>query len=88
MVKVGAGLPRGNIFIRGEVDERCLGKEVKIAKPTEDDLMLLKRYISDFCKCFSIGGEPKGKNPAEVVKKPFIKLYPYTHHPYGRLYAY
>jgi glutamate synthase domain-containing protein 3 len=78
---VGTGMHGGNIFIRGEVDPRCLGKEVKITHPTEEDISLLKKYISKFCKYFNF-------DLNLVFKKPFIKLYPYSHRPYGRLYAY
>lgn len=78
---VGTGMHGGNIFIRGEVDVRCLGKEVKITKPTDDDIILLKKHLKDYCKYFAM-------NLNEVFNKPFIKLYPYSHRPYGTLYAY
>lgn len=78
---IGTGMHGGSIFIRGEVDPRCLGKEVKQTEPLEEDLILLKKYLSDYCKSFKI-------NRNVLLKKPFVKLYPYTHRPYGRLYAY
>jgi glutamate synthase domain-containing protein 3 len=78
---VGTGMHGGSIFIRGEVDERRLGKEVKITKPNEEDMKLLKRYLEEYCRFFSL-------DLGQILKKPFIKLYPYTHRPYGKLYAY
>ena len=78
---VGTGMHGGSIFVRGEVDERTLGKEVKIARPDEDDMTLLHRHLSDFCRCFDVDLE-------EILREPFLKLYPYTYRPYGRLYAY
>lgn len=78
---VGTGMHGGNIFIRGEVDQRCLGKEVKIAKPAAEDYNLLKRHLKDFSGYFNL-------NLEEIFKPPFLKLYPYTYRPYGRLYAY
>jgi glutamate synthase domain-containing protein 3 len=78
---VGTGMHGGSIFIRGEVDSRRLGKEVKITKPTDEDMQLLKRYLSEYCEYFKL-------NLNKILKKPFIKLYPYTHRPYGKLYAY
>lgn len=78
---IGTGMHGGAIFVRGGLDERCLGKEVKITKPTEDDYALLKTHLKDYCRYFAL-------NLDEILKKPFLKLYPYSHRPYGRLYAY
>ncbi len=78
---VGTGMHGGNILIRGKVEQRCLGKELKSDKPTETDLIVLKKHIEDFCKYFNL-------NAKEIFNKSFVKLYPYTHRPYGRLYAY
>lgn len=78
---VGTGMHGGSIFIRGKVDKRCLGREVKIAKPTKEDMELLKKYLSEYCNYFKL-------NIDKILRKPFIKLYPYTHRPYGKLYAY
>ncbi|OIO72514.1 MAG: hypothetical protein AUJ85_10095 [Elusimicrobia bacterium CG1_02_37_114] len=78
---IGTGMHGGNIFIRGTIDERCLGKEVKISKPTDEDYNLLKKHLSDYCKYFNL-------TLNNILKKDFIKLYPYTHRPYGRFYAY
>ncbi len=78
---IGTGMHGGSIFIRGTVN-RCLkGKEIKIVNPTEGDLKLLKEYIGDFCNYFDI-------DLKEIFCRPFVKLYPYTHRPYGKLYAY
>jgi glutamate synthase domain-containing protein 3 len=78
---VGTGMHGGSIFIRGRVDERRLGKEVKITKPNNEDMELLKKYLSEYCSYFKF-------NLNKIFKEPFIKLYPYTHRPYGKLYAY
>lgn len=79
---VGTGMHGGNIFImREKIDERLLGKEVKVAQPTKEDFELLSKYLKEYCDYFSI--EPKS-----VLENKFIKLYPYSSRPYGRLYAY
>jgi len=79
---VGTGMHGGSIFIRGKIDERCLGKEVKVTFPTTEDLDFLIPHLSDFCRYFNLSLE-------EILKeRPFLKLYPYTHRPYGKLYAY
>lgn len=78
---VGTGMHGGEIFIRGRVDLRKLGKEVKIAQPSDEDMDILKPHLEDFCRYFQF-------DLKEVLKEAFIKLYPHTHRPYGRIYAY
>ena len=78
---IGTGMHGGQMFLRGEVDTRRLGKEVKIGKVTSSDTKLLKRHVGDFCAYF-------GFDLVEVLAKPFTKIYPYSHRPYGTIYAY
>ena len=78
---VGTGMHGGTIFIRGEVDPACLGKEVKTGEITTHDMDLLKIHIGDFCARFKLDLD-------EILKKPFTKIYPYSHRPYGTIYAY
>lgn len=78
---VGTGMHGGTIFLRGEVDPRRLGKEVKIGEVTPEDEELLRRYLDDFCRYFGLELE-------EILKFPFTKIYPYSHRPYGTVYAY
>ncbi|MCK4738526.1 MAG: hypothetical protein KAT46_01125 [Deltaproteobacteria bacterium] len=78
---LGTGMHGGEIYIRGEVDiERC-GAEVGIDDPDEHDLKTLEKYISEFCKDFSL-------DVKDIMKKPFKKLIPVSSRPYGNLYAY
>lgn len=79
---VGTGMHGGTIFIRTEeIDRRLLGKEVKAAKSDNHDKEVLRKYVMDYCNYFNL-------NSKEILKSNFVKLYPYTHRPYGRLYAY
>jgi len=77
----GTGMHGGIILVRGEVDEATVGKEVRIVKPSEDDMTLLRLHLKDYCGHF-------GLNMETILKKPFVKLYPASHRPYGKLYAY
>ncbi len=80
---VGTGMHGGTIFIRTKtIDARLLGKEVKAVELDEKDKELLEKYVKDYCSYF-----PELK-AAEILKAHFIKLYPFSHRPYGRLYAY
>jgi len=78
---IGTGMHGGQMFLRGEVDPRRLGREVKIGEVTREDTKLLKKHVGDFCSYF-------GFDLDEIFKKPFIKIYPYSHRPYGTIYAY
>ncbi|MCS7232253.1 MAG: hypothetical protein RMJ67_08970 [Elusimicrobiota bacterium] len=78
---IGTGMHGGNIYIRTKtIDERLLGKEVKVSEIKQEDFNLISKYIIDFCDSFSIS--------RNVLKENFVKLYPYSTRPYGRLYAY
>jgi len=78
----GTGIHSGVIYLRGEVEAHQLGKEVgvveKIPEKEMDELIAL---LKDYCRDFSL-------DLTEILKSPFLKLYPYSTRPYGRLYAY
>jgi len=78
---IGTGMHGGTIFLRGEVEPARLGKEVKTGEVTDGDMSLLRRHMADFCACFGLDVE-------EILQKPFSKVYPYSHRPYGTVYAY
>jgi len=78
---LGTGMHGGVIYIRGEVDEYALGKEVSALEPDEKDMKLLNKHISEFCEHFGFDLE-------EIMSKPFVKLLPVSSRPYGDLYAY
>ncbi len=79
---IGTGMHGGRIFIRGEIEDHQLGKEVGVAEPNADDKKVLEENIEEFCDCFGY------KNSKKIFDVPFIKLYPKYLRPYGRLYAY
>jgi glutamate synthase domain-containing protein 3 len=75
------GIHGGVVFIRGEVESHKLGAEVGIEEPSADDLKLLDELVGEYCRAFDTDAK-------EVFSKPFLKLFPFTSRPYGRLYAY
>lgn len=77
---VGTGMHGGVIYVRGDIDEFYLGREVKKSPLDAQDISRLERLVSEYCTHF-------GKDHAEVMSKPFIKLTPRSHRPYGNLYA-
>ncbi|OHB53644.1 MAG: hypothetical protein A2Y07_01105 [Planctomycetes bacterium GWF2_50_10] len=78
---VATGMHGGTIYIRGKVDDFQLGKEVKVFELNDGDKEILTRYIGKYCGYFNASYE-------DIMKQDFIKLEPYTHRPYGKLYAY
>jgi len=80
---LGTGMHGGSIFIHGEVNLNQIGAEVGISDPTEEELKFIREKIQAFSRTF---GLPDVSNRMGNV--PFIKLYPKSLRPYGRLYAY
>jgi glutamate synthase domain-containing protein 3 len=78
---VGTGMHAGVMYIRGEVAEHQLGKEVRMVEPSEADSARIAEIVTDYCRVMEI-------DPQEVMQKPFVKIYPYSSRPYGRLYVY
>lgn len=79
---VGTGLHGGAIYIRGEIKSHQLGKEVGVQERLlEPEMETLIALLKDYCDEFSLELE-------EILKVPFLKLYPFSSRPYGKLYAY
>jgi glutamate synthase domain-containing protein 3 len=78
---IGTGMHGGVIYLRGNVKEYQLGKEVGSAPLEEKDYQLLQKLVGEFAAHF-------GYEAAEILKHDFIKLLPRWLRPYGRLYAY
>jgi glutamate synthase domain-containing protein 3 len=75
----GTGMHGGEIYIRGEIDEMILGKEVKIFNVEE--IEKIKKYIVNFSNFFNIRDK-------KILEGRFIKLIPVSKRPYGKIYSY
>jgi len=78
---IGTGMHGGVIYLRGNVADFQLGKEVGVAELDEKDRMDLEKYVGEFACHF-------GHNAKEILSHKFIKLFPLYLRPYGRLYTY
>jgi glutamate synthase domain-containing protein 3 len=78
---IGTGMHGGVIYLRGEVQEYQLGKEVGVAEPNENDYLTLKEFVGEFAYHF-------GHDAEKILKHKFVKLFPLHLRPYSRLYAY
>lgn len=79
---VGTGMHGGLIYLRGDIEQYQLGKEVGIAELEERDKQLLQKLVGEFAGYFDYDAEKI------LQERKFIKLYPKYLRPYGRLYAY
>jgi glutamate synthase domain-containing protein 3 len=78
---IGTGMHGGVIYVRGNIEEHQLGKEVGIAELGDNDHQLLGQFVGEFAAHF-------GYDAGEILAHKFIKLFPRWLRPYGRLYAY
>ncbi|HUS80395.1 MAG TPA: hypothetical protein VM283_03945 [Armatimonadota bacterium] len=77
----GTGMHGGAIFVRGQVQEHQIGAEVALTQPDDDDWRLLAELIEEHCAAFDL-------DPSKYSRGEFVKLYPFSARPYGKLYAY
>ena len=78
---IGTGMHGGVIYLRGNVEEHQLGKEVGVAGLEEADQKVLKELVGEFAAHFGYDAE-------KILNHQFVKLFPRWLRPYGRLYAY
>ncbi len=77
----GTGMHGGVMYIRGEIEEWQVGKEVKIFETDETDHKRMLPHLRDFSRVFRVPMD-------SLTSKPFLKMIPYSKRPYGRIYAY
>lgn len=78
---LGTGMHGGAIYLRGDSLDRHLGKEVGRGEITAGERRKLESVLKEYCK-------DVGYEYTEVMSVPFVKLYPFSKRPYGKLYAY
>jgi glutamate synthase domain-containing protein 3 len=78
---LGTGMHGGVIYLRGQVDNSYLGKEVGQVPLEQPDDNLLHQLVQEYADQFGVDID-------SVFRVPFVKLVPRTKRPYGQLYAY
>jgi len=78
---IGTGMHGGVIYLRGQVEQQQLGREVGVAELDDDDRATLEGLVREFCRHF-------GHHERDILDAEFVKLFPLYLRPYGRLYAY
>ncbi len=77
---IGTGMHGGVIYLRGNMESHQLGKEVGVKDLEKEDWQILKKLVVEFAAHFDYDAE-------EILKQKFIKLFPLSLRPYGRIYA-
>jgi len=77
----GTGMHGGAIYVRGDVRDYQVGREVGIRRPTRQDMLNLKGHLEEFCADLEL-------DVKRILAKKFSKLIPHSSRPYGKLYAY
>ncbi len=75
----GVGMHGGKIYVRGEITT-VLPPQVKCEKASLEDLSILKGYLKEYCKDFSI-------DEKVLEQSDFYVLSPNSANPYKRLYT-
>ncbi|HSV31265.1 MAG TPA: hypothetical protein VLH40_04480 [Atribacteraceae bacterium] len=75
------GMHGGTMYIRGLFDPVQAGLGIGIAEPTGEEFMELSRYIEEYQRDLDW-------SLPSLTRDSFVKLFPLTTRPYGRLYAY
>ncbi len=78
---LGTGMHGGIIYVRGKVNEKTLGKEVGIVDFTDKDFDQLGKALKEYAEDLNLDFD-------KIMSKPFTKIIPTSHRPYGRLYCY
>jgi glutamate synthase domain-containing protein 3 len=78
---MGTGMHGGVIYVRGEVDPHQLGFGLIPKELDGEDQKSLKMYLKEYCEDLDI-------DLRKVFSVPFKKVVPFSHRPYGNIYAY
>ncbi len=78
---VGTGMHGGVIYIRGEIEPWQVGEECGIFIAGDEDMARLRPVLEEYCA-------DQRMDVDEVLARPFTKLVPVSHRPYGKMYAY
>lgn len=78
---LGTGMHGGEIYVRGPVEAWQCGKEVGVSAATDEQLGSLKPHLEEFCRAFE-------RSLDDVLSRPFTRIVPVSHRPYGKLYTY
>ncbi len=78
---LGTGMHGGEIYVRGDVTDEQLGKEVGRTEISDENWERLMKLLAEFAEEFDV-------DASQFQREDFTRLVPTTHRPYGTLYVY
>ena len=75
-----SGMHGGTIYLRKKIDFSKYSKDVELYEADENDMIFLKKYLTEYADSFNIPYE-------EISGKPFYKIVPSSARPYAHLYT-
>lgn len=76
----GTGMHGGKMYIRGEVNEALMGREIARTELDDEDKAFLKQIVADYAGYFD-------KDTKEIKIDEFKKYQPKSSRPYGNMYV-
>ncbi|MFC1945162.1 hypothetical protein ACFLWF_00235, partial [Chloroflexota bacterium] len=77
---MGTGMHAGTIYLRGDIEDYQLGKEVGVTEPTPEEQIIIQGFIDEYQAKF-------GTIKEAISPTQFTKVFPRFARPYGRLYV-
>lgn len=77
---IGSGIHGGEIIVRGEVDDLCLGVGAKKSEFKESDLARIAPIITEFCEHFKL-------DPAPFLDTNYTRITPASSRPFANKYT-
>lgn len=78
---LGTGMHGGAIYLRGDIRDEQMGKEISRVEMDDADRARLSGLVGQYAAHF-------GLKAADILSAPFVKLAATSSRPYGRLYVY
>jgi glutamate synthase domain-containing protein 3 len=78
---LGTGIHGGAIYLRGDVDEDCLGVGATVLPIDSEDEIVLKPILEEFSVHFKVPMK-------RIMEREFVKVVPASARPYGSYYNY
>ena len=74
------GMHGGKLILRGDCGHIPFPKQVNSRRATEEDMELIRKYVTEYCGLF-------GADPEEILSAPFTVITPDSKNPYKQMYV-
>ncbi len=76
----GAGMHGGRMFLRSDCQSIRFPKQVSCHRATEADLLEIRPFLEDYCRCFDLDVD-------RLLNSPFTVVMPNSANPYKQMYV-